>query len=95
MKVKKDHYNLIKQYLTLAIEEKGPKTFEDHWRALPTSNPKPKDCARRFRWDCFWCAQNTHRAHIGVGFPVVQWDYKDDHLDTALRALMVELNLPQ
>lgn len=96
MKVKPDHYNLIKTALADTIAEKGRATFDDHWTALNTIvTPKPKDTARRFRWDCLWAAQNTHRAQQGDGFPLVQWDYKDDHLDTALRALMVEFNLPQ
>lgn len=97
MKVKPEHYAIIRDALKAKIAIHGKAEFLKHWAYLGSSeNPNPpKDKARRFRWDCLWAAQNLHRDKNGEGFPFIEWNYQDAHLDTALRALMKEFDLPQ
>ena len=47
---------------------------------------KERDTEMRLRWDCFWASKISQD----------QWqewkDYKDSHIDTALKAIMKEIS---
>lgn len=90
MKMKPEHYAIIRDSIQSLIPLEW---VQRHWEML-VPDQRVKDIAKRVRWDCYWYAR-TRIERKGVT-PEKLYAYLDDgHLDTALRAIMKELNFPQ
>jgi hypothetical protein len=82
------------------------KLTDDDFKELaalvqPFDNDKTRDYAKgamhsdkRFRWDCLWMANHTHRAAMSAWFSKVYRYCDDSHIDTALRRIIPALNQP-
>lgn len=90
MKMSKEHYKIIKQSIAALVDTVD--TPINHYEYLKTDE-RVKDLPRRFRWDCLWAGQRYRVSQGGDAFDLIE--YNDDHIDTALRSIMKELELPQ
>ncbi len=82
MKMKQEHYNALKGL----IEGLGIESIKNHMQDLPfrINFPVVRDLKERVRWDCLHATNHT--------LPL--YDYlNDDHIDTALRNIMVEIGV--
>lgn len=84
MKVKSEDYEYMKSKMSREISKKDA---ERHRHYL-LKDPKVKDLEKRFRWDCVYAAKLS-------GFICHSlYDYcNDDHIDTALKKIIKELDL--
>ena len=83
MKMKKEHYNHIKNEIA-----KIDKKDIAHNKQFIEKEGKAHDPAMRLRWDCLWCT--------GLSKWLCENVYKycnDNHIDTALKQIMIELKL--
>ena len=82
MKIKQEHYNHIKN----AIMNCGTTINEQRLNIL-NSGKQPKDFYKRLRWDMSYLANLTPYICANL------YSYLDDtHIDTALRAIIKELD---
>jgi len=89
MKMTKEHYNILKN----AIKAIGIDKIKLHKKDLPFMTPAPKDLDKRVRWDCLHATKIKIGDGIGMdGLPLYAYLH-DDHIDTALRHIMKELNI--
>lgn len=80
MKIKPEHYAHIKTCISELKEKIKPH------REYLIKEGKAKDIEKRLRWDMFWATKQTHWVCDNL------YSYmNDDHLDTALRHIMAEL----
>lgn len=82
MKMSKLHYDDLKARVALQVPQ-----IEGH-RATLRNNPKVKDLSTRLLWDVF------HATRIQNAYSYQEFDYKDAHIETAMRAIFKELNIP-
>ena len=87
MKVTKEHYSFIKTEIQRLIDNKGLQAVKDHKEFLKTDD-RVKDLNKRFRWDLFNAACLVPYT-CDVLYPYVN----DDHIDTALKRIIVDLKL--
>jgi hypothetical protein len=89
MKIKEEHYDVLKKAISGVLQSHPMADREYHTRGLS---------AKRYRWDLLHAAKvricDTRNAFgtepNAIYFPV--YDYLDDtHIDTALRAVVREL----
>lgn len=84
MKVTKEHYETIKE----AIKNTFPMAEIEKHREYITTEGKAKDVSKRLRWDCLYYARmkDLHWKDL--------YTYcNDSHIDTALKAIMRDLNI--
>lgn len=83
MKVEKEHYNYMKGEISkISLEE-----LSEHVAKVKESG-NYKDLGMRLRWDLFWAARLGEYARDNI------LKYANDtHIDTALRNIVVDLNL--
>ena len=80
MKIKAEHYEYMKRAIEAATFDKPVVELEGRYRARGLT---PK----RFRWDC------SHAARLTTWMCDNLYSYLNDtHIDTALRAIMRDLN---
>lgn len=83
MKIRPEHYEVMR----LAIQRITPD-MRAHVAAKAATDPRVKDLAKRIRWDLLWLTGLTKWLCDTV------CPYADDtHVDTALRAIVKELEL--
>ena len=69
------------------LMERGEVSVEEACDRFDLTEPElVKDLDTRYRWDLYWMAGGLH----GV-LPDVTHDYKDAHIDTALRRIVAPL----
>jgi hypothetical protein len=84
MKIKQEHYEYMKQAIAPLIG-KVPAHIE-----YLKAEGKAKDYNKRLRWDLMYAANLSTFVCDNL------YNYMDDtHIDTALRAIMKELNIPE
>jgi len=86
MKIKPDHYQHLKSLIE-TVKDKIPS----HREALK-SDPRVKDLEMRLRWDALWATNKQNSTSAWMCANLYQY-MNDDHIDTALRSIMKELNL--
>ena len=88
MKMQKDHYLHLKVMIKTAVLEAG-KPVEEFAKAYQAAG----HTAKRFRWDWLYAVPMVNRQEW---FDRGIYAYlNDDHIDTALRSICKELNIPQ
>jgi len=88
MKMTKEHYNFIKG----AISCLDKNLIKEHKQFI-IDEGKAKDINKRLRWDCFHATKIKIGDGIGQdGLPLYSY-LNDDHIDTALRNIIKELNI--
>ena len=85
MKMKQADYDVIKN----AIASKDKQGIQAFKRDLK-ENGKYKDFDKRFRWDLFWLCNLSSWASDTL---YKEQGLHDIHIDTALKAIVKELNL--
>ena len=89
MKIKKEHYEHIKQEIQNLVSAKGKETIAEYKKDL-LNDTRIKDINVRFRWDLLHAANldsyvcNTLYINEGL---------HDTHIDTALKHIVKELCL--
>ena len=86
MKIKKEFYEKIKAEIANNFTNIN---FIKEYKDELSKNPKIKDVNKRLRWDLFYSIKPEIR------IPLVDEIYQscnDNHLDTALRHIMIDLN---
>lgn len=82
MKIKPEHYN----HLQNEFKKIDPARIAAHRESLQT-DPRVKDLEKRLRWDCLWSVGLSRYLSDNI------YSYaNDDHIDTALKKIMKELN---
>jgi uncharacterized protein YeaC (DUF1315 family) len=81
MKMSPEHYAKLKERVTLLLP-KIPEHVE-HLR----KDPKVKVLRMRLLWDLF------HATHMHTLYTYEEFDYTDAHIETAMNAIMRELNV--
>ena len=82
MKITQEHYDHMKK----AINTLNRDNVDTHSKTVKSSG-KYKDFSKRMRWDLFYMANLTKFACDTL------YDYvNDDHIDTALRSIVKDLN---
>lgn len=83
MKMKTEHYATLRAALVPVITGEH---YEAHREALK-SDPRVKDLDKRLRWDALYAVSRT--SAVPQGFIGSLYEYlNDDHIDTALRAIV-------
>lgn len=86
MKVTAEHVSLMRQ----AIEQLDTAATRQQYRTGNfTRSELTKDVDKRYQWDLFWAANTSYPNTIKQ---VLNANYKDDHIDTALRSIVAPLN---
>ena len=83
MKMAKEHYNAIKDRVAALVPQ-----IPAHTERL-RADPRVKNLQKRLLWDVF------HAVRIYELYDYQQFDYKDDHIETAMRAVFKELKVDQ
>ena len=90
MKMTREHYADLKQHVKEIADQ-----LPAHYAALVRQhqNPNPrfpviKDLDRRFLWDVFYASRIQNK------YTYQEFDYTGAHIETAMRAVLRELNLP-
>lgn len=84
MKMTKQHYSqLVAALKTIDIEK-----IKAHKIALQ-NDVRVKDLEKRLRWDCFWSLNQFRSLVMNEWYSYMN----DNHIDTALKAAMKELNI--
>jgi len=90
MKIKAEHYSLIKDKITAL----GADKIKEHLEKLKVEKEKYnsiKDINKRLRWDCFWAAFH-HNAEEKNNLIKELYSYlNDEHIDTALKKIVGEI----
>lgn len=81
MKMTKEHYDVLKK----KVEALLPGI--ENQRTRISLDPTVKDPSKRLLWDTF------HAANIFAEYTYQQFDYLDDHIETAMRSIFKELNV--
>jgi len=81
MKILPEHYDHIKQTI-----KNSPVTIKEHRNNLLNSGAQPRNFDMRLRWDLFHYA-NLSKFACDTLYPYLT----DDHIDTALKSIMKEL----
>ena len=81
MKMSKEHYNVIKERVATLVPQ-----IPAHTERL-RADPRVKNLPLRLLWDVF------HAARIYELYSYQQFDYKDTHIETAMRAIFKELKV--
>lgn len=82
MKMRKDRYNRVKTMIADFVNQSGRSKWSEYAGTV--------SCAR-FRWDLFWAA--CRDSSDGLGFDLYADGINDEHVDTVLRKVVVDLNL--
>jgi hypothetical protein len=87
MKIKSEHYSHLKAEIEKLVKFKSKNAVLAYKESLKTDD-RIKDLDKRFRWDLF-------KAACLVRFTCENlYNYlNDDHIDTALKSIIKELNL--
>jgi len=83
MKMSDTDYNYLQEKLSTLVQNKKEKVLA-HKEAL-ASDTRVKDLGMRFRWDLLWAAK--------VDLNAMYVYLNDSHIDTALKAIVKELEL--
>jgi hypothetical protein len=83
MKIKKEHYEYMKNEIVNL-----PNNVNYYRLAILNSDRQTKDFNKRLRWDLFWFAGLGKFACDNLH----QYGVNDDHIDTALKAIMKEID---
>lgn len=83
MKIKPEHYNALRAMLATVPQEK----IAAHREKL-VNDPRVRDLDMRLRWDLVWAVVPSCWISDNL-YPYMN----DDHLDTALRAIVRELGI--
>lgn len=83
MKIKPEHYELLKQAIE-QVQSEHPDLTVEYYESIGRS-------AKRYRWDCLWFAGRKGYIKIGDGkgidgVPIYEY-CNDSHIDTALRKI--------
>jgi hypothetical protein len=81
MKMTKEHYDVLKK----KVEALLPGI--ENQRTRISLDRKVKDPGKRLLWDTF------HAANILTAYTYQQFDYLDDHIETAMKSIFKELNI--
>ena len=87
MKIKGTHYQVLKDAV-LALGPGIDRHKEFIFEEAQKPDTKIKDAQTRFLWDVFWAARRTCEKLRGYSYQ--EWDYKDAHVETALRKILAE-----
>ena len=82
MKMTQAHYEALKAKVLPLVP-----SIPAHRESLKT-DPNVKDLDQRVLWDVF------HAAKIWRDYSCQEFDYRDTHIETAMRAIFKELNVP-
>lgn len=96
-KIKDEDYHTMKSLIESLVKEVGIKKIEEYKESLK-SDPRVKDLEMRFRWDLWWAAKNKARGSsqgIPADFHKKSRDFKDTHIDTALKKIIKDLKLSE
>ncbi len=93
MKIKPEHYATVKLSIETLIksfvETHGSQALDRYALRLKDSKAQVRDMQKRFRWDLLYTAVSSNWICDNL------YSYMDDsHIDTALRSIVDELNLP-
>lgn len=87
MKITKEHYAYIKESIEAVSKRTSKKDLEIYKLSL-TIDSWVKDTNKRFRWDLFYAAKL-----IPFACDTLYSYCNDEHIDTALRKIVKELEL--
>ena len=76
-----EHYNYIKEKVI------GVANFIPEYKEHLKTDPRVKDLNKRLLWDVFYSTK------IYNNYSYQEFDYKDTHIETAMKAIFKELNL--
>ena len=83
MKMKKEHYDIIKKAISLI-----PKSAAKEHREFIKQEGKAKDIEKRLRWDMLYATQIKIGDGKGMsGLPLYEY-LSDNHIDTALKQII-------
>ena len=81
MRMKKEHYNILKSSIEDVLKNMGPDLLEEYEKGEFPRADKVKDLNVRFRWDLFHFIRRS-------GKKLNLYDYlTNSHIDTALRKI--------
>lgn len=86
MKFTASDYNYLKTEIAKVVERVGVEKIQLFKESLKTDKTV-KDLEVRFMFDLFWAVPSENRKRI------TEKDYNDNHLQTALKKVVKELNL--
>ena len=86
MKIKKEFYEKIKAEIANNFTNIN---FIKEYKDELSKNPKIKDVNKRLRWDLFYSIKPEIRIPL---VDEIYQSYNNNHLDTALRHIMIDLN---
>lgn len=81
MKMSKEHYDALKERVAVLVPQ-----IPAHLDLL-RGDPKVKNLGLRLMWDVF------HATRISNRYSYQEFDYKDTHIETAMRAVFKELGV--
>jgi len=85
MKMKKEHYNILKSSIEDVLKNVGPALLQEYENGKFPREDKVKDLNLRFRWDLFYFVRPKIESS---GKKLNLYDYlNDSHIDTALRKI--------
>lgn len=87
MKIKPEHYEYMRAAIASLVEVKGEPVLREHYELLKTDD-RVRDVGKRFRWDLQYAAKISAWVCDNI-YPYAE----DDHIDTAMRRIVKELNL--
>ena len=84
MKISKEVVEKYREY----ISEFDTEAVRESYRTgkYPRSE-HTKDVNRRYRWDLFWCVNDTYKVYNDL----IEDDFNDSHIDTMLRNIVSPL----
>lgn len=87
MKIKKEDYDILKSFIE--------KVFEDHdLHNLIEDYKENRLYPKRLRWDALYESKIKIGDGVGIEGDINVYAYaNDDHIDTALRKVMIELGI--
>lgn len=83
MKFSNEHYAFLSAKVADVVNNNKKSYLEEVYAELSK---------RRFRWDLFWASNVKIGNGVGIDGDI-NGDYNDEHIDTALRAIVKEFNL--
>lgn len=85
MKVTKEHVAAMRAAISQLDCHAARKPYKDG--TFPRADVC-KDVNMRYRWDLLWAARTSYPSQI---IPVLDAGYKDAHIDTALRSIVLDV----
>ena len=88
MKITAEHRQYMKEAMATRLATYPPDALEGYFKAIQ-ADPRVTDWQKRYRWDV------CHAAGLTPWICSTLYSYANDaHIDTALKAIMAELQVP-